>query len=185
MIFHEHHQTQPWSECNGSGESLSYSAFSGPSQSSSSLDSTGILKPSIESPITPPPRAYIQHYQPQQNCSDNAAFFSSQEALLGRLEGPSRESVVSPQTQGRQDGGGIRTPPISYCANKTACFPDIERNQYCTADMEYRNPRRKTKILWSSRMDLKVYVTPLSCLPPPAPPIKRRNNNYFRDGEII
>jgi len=168
MMFYEHYQAQSRSDCNRPVESFSYSYHSspsGPSQSASSLDSVGILKPSTESSITPLPRAYVQSYHPQQSFSEDAAFFSSQEALLSHPEGPSRDPVVSFQTLEKADGDGVQVPSASYYAGKNEHFPDIERNAYCEPDMEYKDFNRKTRIIWSSRIKLKAYVITL----PPSP----------------
>ena len=202
MMFHEHHQTQPQSGYNRSEESFSYSYHSspfGPSQPASSLDTVGIFNLSTESSITPLPRAYAQSYHPQQNFSEDTAFFSSQEALLGRLEGSSRGSAVKFQIPEKTDGDEIQAPSASYYANKNRYSLDIERNAHCEPSMEYENLNRKTRIIWSSQRELKLYVillplpSPLPPSPPPPPlllppalfsaparfPHQRRNNNYY------
>ncbi|KAF8428899.1 hypothetical protein BGX38DRAFT_421702 [Terfezia claveryi] len=143
------------------------SSSSGASQSASSLDSVGIFKTSTESPITPLSRAYVQSYHPQQIFPEDTSFFSSQEALLGRPEGSSRDSTVSFQTLEKTDGDWVQVPSAPYYARKNVYFLDIDRNAYCEPDMKYTNFDRKTRIIWSSRMKLKAYVI----LPPPSQPL--------------
>ncbi|RPB19233.1 hypothetical protein L211DRAFT_871414 [Terfezia boudieri ATCC MYA-4762] len=139
------------------------SSPSGASQSVSSLDSVGILKPSTESAITPLPRAYVQSYHPQQNFPEDTAFFSSQEALLGRPEHSSRDSIVSFQTLEKADGDGVQVPSAPYYASENEYFLDIYRNAYCEPPMKYTDFDRKTRIIWSSRMKLKADLKSL-CL---------------------